>query len=138
MKTETTAFTHYGTFLSQVKDSQVQRVMIKAHRIDYTLLPQFGGEGFYTTPVGSGQELLELLRHHGVSFTLVPDTLTPGALWGLALSSGVLVGALALALKLSTSGGQSMGLGSAVGMGRSQARSYGRSQTKVTFADVAG
>ncbi|MFM7324889.1 MAG: AAA family ATPase, partial [Nodosilinea sp.] len=61
-----------------------------------------------------------------------------GALWGLALSSGVLVGALALAMKLSTSGGRPMGVGSAVGMGKSKARSYGRSQTRVTFADVAG
>jgi cell division protease FtsH len=138
MKTQTTAFTHYGTFLSQVKDGQVQRVVIKAHRIDYTLLPEFGGEGFYTNPTGSSQELLDLLRHHGVGFTLVPETLTPGALWGLALSSGVLVGALALAMKLSTSGGRSMGLGSAVGMGKSKARTYGGSQARVTFADVAG
>ncbi|MGB5975659.1 MAG: ATP-dependent zinc metalloprotease FtsH, partial [Nodosilinea sp.] len=60
----------------------------------------------------------------------------PAGIAGLIISSGMLVGALALAAKISRAGGG--GIGTAVGMGKSKARTYGKSKAGVTFADVAG
>jgi cell division protease FtsH len=137
MKTETASPSAYSLFVERVEQGQVQQVAIKPSRIEYSLKPQFGRQRFYTPFTGPTNELAELLRRHNVPFTLVPDSLTPAGIVGLVLSSGVLVGALALAMKFSSNGG-GVGAGAAMSMGKSKARSYGRSKTGVTFADVAG
>ncbi|HIK43276.1 MAG TPA: ATP-dependent zinc metalloprotease FtsH [Leptolyngbyaceae cyanobacterium M65_K2018_010] len=137
MKTETASASTYPVFVERVEQGQVQQVAIKPDRIEYTLKPQFGRQRFYTPLRGSTHELTQLLQRHQVPFIQVPDTLSPAGILGLVLSSGVLVGALALALKFSPSGG-GVGAGTAVGMGKSKARAYGRSKTGITFADVAG
>ncbi|WP_052050012.1 ATP-dependent zinc metalloprotease FtsH [Leptolyngbya sp. KIOST-1] len=134
MKTETPVQSTYSTFLEQVKTAQVQRVTMGRDRIDYTLKPEFGSRRYTTQPVGSTDEVMSQLKRQGVRVTLAPEPLPPAGIAGLIISSGMLVGALALAAKFSRAGG----VGTTVGMGKSKARSYGKSKTGVTFADVAG
>ncbi|MBE9156853.1 ATP-dependent zinc metalloprotease FtsH [Nodosilinea sp. LEGE 06152] len=137
MKTETPVQSAYSTFVEQVNQAQVQRVMIGRDRIDYTLKPEFGpkaGHRRYTTqPLGSTDEIVNQLKSQGVQVTIAPEPLPPAGIVGLIISSGMLVGALALAAKFSRAGG----VGTA-SMGKSKVRSYGKSKTGVTFADVAG
>ncbi|MBD2113038.1 MULTISPECIES: ATP-dependent zinc metalloprotease FtsH [Cyanophyceae] len=135
MKTETPLQSVYSTFVEQVNDAQVQRVTIERDRIDYTLKPEFGRRRYTTQPVGSTDEVISKLKSQGVQITIAPEPLPPASIAGLIISSGLLVGALALAAKFSSAGG---GVGTAVGMGKSKVRSYSKSKTGVTFADVAG
>ncbi|MBW4484187.1 MAG: ATP-dependent zinc metalloprotease FtsH [Tildeniella torsiva UHER 1998/13D] len=135
MKTETPMQAVYSTFVEQVNNAQVQRVTLGRNRIDYTLKPEFGHRRYTTQPIGSTDEVVSKLKSQGVRMTLAPEPLPPASIAGLIISSGMLVGALALAAKFSSAGG---GVGTAVGMGKSKARSYSKSKTGVTFADVAG
>lgn len=135
MKTETPLQSAYSTFVEQVDKAQVQRVTIGRDRIDYMLKPEFGRRRYTTQPVGSTDEVVSQLKRQGVQVAIAPEPLPPASIAGLIISSGLLVGALALAAKFSNAGG---GVGTAVGMGKSKARSYGKSKTGVTFADVAG
>lgn len=139
MKTETPVQSAYSTFVEQVNNAQVQRATIGRDRIDYTLKPEFGSKSsprrYTTQPIGSTDEVISKLKSQGVQTTIAPEPLPPASIAGLLISSGLLVGALALAAKFSSAGG---GVGTAVGMGKSKARSYGKSKTGVTFADVAG
>ncbi|MBD2232616.1 ATP-dependent zinc metalloprotease FtsH [Phormidium tenue] len=135
MKTETPLQSAYSTFVEQVNNAQVQRVTIGRDRIDYTLKPEFGRRRYTTQPVGSTDEVVSQLKRQGVQVAIAPEPLPPASIAGLIISSGLLVGALALAAKFSSAGG---GVGTAVGMGKSKVRSYSKSKTGVTFADVAG
>ncbi len=137
MKTETPSLSTYSTFVDQVTAAQVQRVMVGRDRIDYTLKPEFGRRRYYTRPVGSIDEVIGMLKDQGVEVAIAPEPLPPAGIAGLIISSGLLVGALALAAKFSSAGG-GVGAGTAMGMGKSKARSYGKTKTGVTFADVAG
>ncbi len=123
----------YSTFVEQVNHAQVQRVSLGRDRIDYTLKPEFGHHRYTTRPVGSTDEVVSTLKRQGISVTIAPEPLNPASIAGLIISSGLLVGSLALAAKVSRAGA-----GTAVGMGKSKARTYGKSKTDVTFADVAG
>jgi cell division protease FtsH len=156
MKSEFRSLSTYSTFLDQVKSSQVQQVVIKRDRIDYTLKPEFGGELFYTIPNGPTDTLLGVLRRHSVPFTRLDDNSgdTSGLVAGILLSAGMLAGMFAWLAKLNRadgSGGNSTGssfnnfgggfggLGVGMGMGKSNARVYNQAgKGKITFADVAG
>ncbi|WOB45211.1 ATP-dependent zinc metalloprotease FtsH [Thermoleptolyngbya oregonensis NK1-22] len=161
MKPDSRSLSTYSTFLDQVKSSQVQRVVIKRDRIDYSLKPELGGEQFYTLPNGPTDTLPGLLRRHGVPFTKLDDNGdTSGLVAGILLSTGMLVGMFAWLARLNQAGGGSNnsapgssfgsglgnnfgggfgGLGVGMGMGRSNARVYNQAgKGKVTFADVAG
>ena len=133
MNTKTPLQSAYSTFVEQVNHAQVQRVSLGRDRIDYTLKPEFGHHRYTTRPVGSTDEVVSTLKRQGISVTIAPEPLPPASLAGLIISSGLLVGSLALAAKVSRAGA-----GTAVGMGKSKARTYGKSKTGVTFADVAG
>ncbi|PSR18474.1 cell division protein FtsH [filamentous cyanobacterium CCP3] len=141
MKTDTVQ-SAYSTFLEQVNQAQVQQVTIgrdfrrdgKAERIDYTLKPEFGRQRYTTRPVGSTDEVVKTLKEQGVQFNLASEPLPTAGIVGLLISSGMMFGALALAAKFSRAGG----VGAATSMGKTKARSYGKSKTGVTFADVAG
>ena len=133
MNTKTPLQSAYSTFVEQVNHAQVQRVSLGRDRIDYTLKPEFGHHRYTTRPVGSTDEVVSTLKGQGISVTIAPEPLPPASLAGLIISSGLLVGSLALAAKVSRAGA-----GTAVGMGKSNARTYGKSKTGVTFADVAG
>ncbi|RMF62678.1 MAG: ATP-dependent zinc metalloprotease FtsH [Cyanobacteria bacterium J069] len=154
MKTESRSLSTYSTFLAQVKSSQVQQVVIKRDRIDYTLKPEFGGQHLYTHSAGATDDLPGLLRRHGVSFTTLQENGdTSGLVAGILLSTGMLVGLFAWLAKQNQAGGGGSnsgfggglgggfgGLGVGMGMGKSNARVYNQAagKGKITFADVAG
>ncbi|MDX2228784.1 MAG: ATP-dependent zinc metalloprotease FtsH [Leptolyngbyaceae cyanobacterium bins.349] len=134
MKTETSSQA-YRTFLEQIEAAKVQRVTIKRDRIEYTLKPQFGGR-FYSIKITEPiDDLPNLLTSHGVELTNSTGNLDTAGILGFLLSSGLLLGALAWVLKLSSAGG---GIGVGAGMGKSHARVYNQGKTGFTFADVAG
>jgi cell division protease FtsH len=135
MKTEYDSQSAYSQFIEQVKASQVQRVTIKPHQIEYTLKSEFGAQVYTTTqPIGSGEDLPSLLRAHGVDVVTLPNPVnTTAGLVSLLVSTGVLVGAFAWLMKFSQAG---TGVGPE--MGKSNARVYKSGKTGTTFADVAG
>jgi cell division protease FtsH len=135
MKPQTPLQSAYSTFVEQVEKAQVQRVTLYPDRIDYNLKPEFGRHRYTTQPVGSTDDVVSKLKRQGVRVAIAAEPLPPAGIAGLIISSGLLVGALALAAKFSSAGG---GVGTAVGMGKSKARTYGKTKTGVTFADVAG
>jgi cell division protease FtsH len=136
MKTETSSSSTYNEFIHQVQASQVQQVIIKLDRIEYSLKPEFGSQQYHTYPSSSIDQLIRLLQSHGVEVINLRDTSNAaGTLLGFLLSTGLLVGAFAWLMKLSNAGG---GIGVGMGMGKSNARVYNRGKTGITFADVAG
>ncbi|HEY9659619.1 MAG TPA: ATP-dependent metallopeptidase FtsH/Yme1/Tma family protein, partial [Allocoleopsis sp.] len=131
---DTRAASDYSKFVEQIQASQVQRVIIKSDRIEYTLKPEFGNQHYYTHLSGNRDDLLNLLRSYGVEFsTHANSAATLVDLISLLLSTGLLVGAFAWLMKFSQAGG---GVGMSVG--KSNARVYNQGKTGTTFADVAG
>jgi cell division protease FtsH len=136
MKTDTRSQTAYSKFIEQVKSAQVQRVILKPDRLEYSLKPKLGGQRYYTQLAEPIEELTVLLRQHAVEFiNLTDNAATPSSMVGLLLSLGMLVGTFAWLLKFNNSGG---GVGIGLGVGKSNARVYSRGKTGITFADVAG
>ncbi len=136
MKSATSSEFAYTQFIDQVKSAQVQRVTIKPDRIEYILKPEFGNQQCFTKPSGPVDNLPNLLQLHGVDFTTFANSAeTTAGLLGLILATGVLAGAFAWLLKLSSAGS---GVGVGMGMGKSNARVYNQGKTGITFADVAG
>jgi ATP-dependent Zn protease len=103
----------YGEFLTQVKADRVKKVTINPNRIEYIVATKTGKETYFTTPDSQSEDLPELLRSHGVEYT-VPnphaDNLL-GTLLGIVLPSLVAVGAGALLLKYTEDGNGVMGVG---------------------------
>jgi cell division protease FtsH len=131
----TISHTAYGEFLAQVKADRVKKVTINPHRIEYLVATETGAETYFTTPDLQSEDLPELLRLHGVEYT-VPNPPVDnflGALLGIVLPSLVAVGMGALLLKY-TEGGS----GGVMGVGKSKARVYAKGKTGIKFADVAG
>ncbi|MBV8887862.1 MAG: ATP-dependent zinc metalloprotease FtsH, partial [Chroococcidiopsidaceae cyanobacterium CP_BM_RX_35] len=135
MKTEVSSQSAYSNFIEQVKSSQVQQVIIKPDRLEYTLKPEFGSQRYYTKSSGQTDDLHSLLQSHNVEFITLPDnSVTTGGIMSLLLSAGMLVGTFVWLLKFSKAGGMDVG----IGMGKSKARTYSKGKSKITFADVAG
>lgn len=140
MKTATRSPIAYSSFVDQVKAGQVHQATIWPDRIDYVLKPEFGRKAYTTQPDGPVEVPTHLLQRHGVDVTVQSgDGLSPAGLLGLALTSGLLVGALAWAMRFSHTGG-GVGAGTAMGVGKRKAHSYSRGKTGpgIRFADVAG
>jgi cell division protease FtsH len=136
MKTDTRSQAAYSKFIEQVKSSQVQRVILKPDRIEYSLKPKLGGQRYSTQLAEPIEDLTALLRQHAVEvINLADNAATPSSMVGLLLSIGMLVGTFAWLLKFNNSGG---GVGIGLGVGKSNARVYSRGKTGMTFADVAG
>jgi cell division protease FtsH len=136
MKTDTRSQAAYSKFIEQVKSSQVQRVILKPDRIEYSLKPKLGGQRYSTQLAEPIEDLTALLRQHAVEvINLADNAATPSSMVGLLLSIGMLVGTFAWLLKFNNSGG---GVGIGLGVGKSNARVYNRGKTGMTFADVAG
>jgi cell division protease FtsH len=136
METETHSQSAYSQFIAQVKSSQVQRVIIKPDRIEYTLKPEFGSYNYHTKPSQQSEALTDLLQSQGVEYTTGPaPSTTTETILGLLISAGALVGTFAFLMKFSNSGG---GISVDMGMGKSKARIYNQNKTGITFADVAG
>ena len=124
----------YGEFLEQVKANRVQKVTINPDRIEYIVATEAGEETYFTTADPNAEDLQELLRSHGVEYTVKnpPADNWLGALLGIVLPSLVAVGAGALLLKYTEDGNGVMGVG------KSKARVYGKGKTGIKFTDVAG
>ncbi|NEQ53089.1 MAG: ATP-dependent metallopeptidase FtsH/Yme1/Tma family protein [Leptolyngbya sp. SIO3F4] len=141
MKTATIVHAAYSTFVEQVKNQKVQRVILKPNRIDYSLKPAFGFKRFYTTPpVDNTDDISALLSQYQVDVVTPADNSgVVASMMALLLSSGALMGTLAWLLKNSPSG-------SAMSAGKTKARTYSPTpaktkhgnKTTVTFTDVAG
>jgi cell division protease FtsH len=136
METETRSQSAYSQFITQIKSKEVQRVIIKPERIEYTLKPEFGSHNYYTQPSRQTEELSGLLQSYEVEYITLPDhSTTVESILGWLISAGALVGTFAFLMKFSKAGG---GIGVARGMSQSKARVYNQGQTGITFADVAG
>jgi cell division protease FtsH len=125
----------YSEFISQVKASQVARVVIQPNRVEYQLQ---NGDRHYTTLLGQTQDLTDLLREHNVQFTIENTALASPGLGGLItllVSSGLMIGTWVWLARFVES---SSGAGGVMGVGKSKARVYGKGKTGVTFDDVAG
>jgi len=136
MKTETRLQSPYSQFIEQVKSSQVQRVIIKPDRLEYTLKSKFGNRQYYTEFSGQKEDISEFLRSNGVEYTTQTDNSgNVEGIFSLLLGAGLLAGTFAALMKFSD-GGSGVGMG--MGMGKSKARVYNQGKTGITFADVAG
>jgi cell division protease FtsH len=135
---ETISHATYSEFLQQIKGRQVHYVTIAGDRITYRLKPAFGAKHYETVLNGNTVDLQTLLRGEGVEFT-TPQTNAGavGALFGLLVSAGMLVGAMAWLAKFSEAG-NGFGNGIGGGMGKSKAKVYANGKTGMKFADVAG
>ncbi|MBW4659496.1 MAG: ATP-dependent zinc metalloprotease FtsH [Drouetiella hepatica Uher 2000/2452] len=123
----------YSKFIEQIKSAQVQRVVIKPDRIEYSLKPEFGGQHYSTQSSGNTDDLPSLLQSHNVEFTRSENTATAAGVMGMMLSVGMLVGTFAWLMKFSNAGA-----GVGMGVGKSNPRTYSQGKTGMTFADVAG
>ncbi len=128
---ETIPYSHFETYL---EDGAIAEVVIGSSTISGTFTtPQEGKTGFLTTPVPP--DLAERLSETGVTFSgKVENT------WFTTLLSWVLPALLFVGIWMflirRMGGGQSMG--GMMSIGKSKAKVYVESDTKVTFADVAG
>ena len=124
----------YGDLIAAVKSNRVKQVTIGYNRIEYTVISENGEETYYTIPDRFAESLPELLQANGVEYTVQnqPNESWLGTLLAVVIPPLVAVGAGALLLKYTESGGGVMGVG------KSKARSYAQGKTGVKFADVAG
>ncbi len=124
----------YGEFLAQVKADRVKKVTIDLNRIEYIVATEIGEETYFTISESPSRNLPELLRSHGVEYTVKnpPADKWLGALIGVVLPSLIAVGAGALLLKYTEDGN------GVLGVGKSKARVYGKGKTGIKFTDVAG
>jgi cell division protease FtsH len=124
----------YGDFLAAVKTNRVKQVTISPNRIEYTVVSENSEATYFTTPDLLAESLPDLLQANGVEYTVQnpPADSWLGTLLAVVLPPLVAVGAGALLLKYTESGGGVMGVG------KSKARSYAQGKTGVKFADVAG
>ncbi|TYB81141.1 ATP-dependent zinc metalloprotease FtsH [Maritimibacter fusiformis] len=124
----------YSQFETYLENGAIAEVVIGSSTISGTFTtPQEGKTGFLTTPVPP--DLAERLSETGVTFSgKVENT------WFTTLLSWVLPALLFVGIWLflirRMGGGQSMG--GMMSIGKSKAKVYVESDTKVTFADVAG
>lgn len=136
METQTRSQSAYSQFITQVKSKEVQRVIIKPERIEYTLKPEFGSHNYYTQPSRQTEELSGLLQSYEVEYTTESDpSTTAESILGWLISAGAIVGTFAFLMKFSKVGG---GIGVGRGISQSKARVYNQGKTGITFADVAG
>lgn len=125
----------YGDFLAAVKTNLVKQVTISPNRLEYTIASENSEETYFTIPDRLAENLPELLKAHGVDYTVknLPSESWLGTLLAVVLPSLVAVGAGALLLKYTENGG-----GGVLGVGKSKARVYAKGKTGIKFADVAG
>jgi len=132
MNTQTITESTYSQFVERIKSNQVEKVINKGARLEYVLTSEYQNKKYSTKTPLKIKELLSLLETHGVEY--VPSTTQANStetIVGLLLSAGVLAGTFAWLLKLSNSGGVSLG------MNRSQPKYYNQGNTGVGFADVS-
>jgi cell division protease FtsH len=139
MKTEPRAQSSYSALVDYIKTAQVERVVLRGDRIEFTLKPEFGSRELYTYAYGKISELTRLLQQYGVSFTTVADNSAAAGIAAFLVSSGLLAATLAVISRVNNSGtGGNVGVGMGMGVGKTTAKKYDKTKGKITFADVAG
>jgi cell division protease FtsH len=139
MKTASHKESSYSSFVDQIKSGQVQHVIFKSNRIEYTLNPEVSRQRFYTQAVQKADEIRSLLKEHGIKFTTADNN--PDAalgMLGLALTTGLMAAGVALFTRMNNTGSGGLGVGMGMGVRKSQPKKYDKIKGKITFADVAG
>jgi cell division protease FtsH len=127
----------YREFLTEITANRVEKVGIGVGEIEGTF--RFHPDStattktFTTVPVEEDKELLSLLEKHGVAYKGVVPSPWPRLIsWVLPMA--VLIGLWFFIIRR-MSGGASGGM---MSIGKSKAKVYVETDTKVTFADIAG
>ena len=124
----------YSQFEAYLDDGAIEQVTIGSSRISGTFRsPQDGKTGFVTTPVTP--DLAERLNETGVTYTGAVENTWFTTLLSWVLPALFFVGIWVFAIRR-LGGGQ--GMSGMMSIGKSKAKVYVESDTKVTFANVAG
>ena len=124
----------YSQFESYLDDGVIEKVTIGSSTIRGTFTNAIDGKtGFVTTPVTP--DLADRLNKTGVTYSGAVENTWFTTLLSWVLPALFFVGIWVFAIRR-MGGGQ--GMGSMMSIGKSKAKVYVESDTKVTFADVAG
>ncbi len=124
----------YSQFETYLEDGLIDEVTIGSTRITGTFAePQDGKTGFVATPVAP--ELAQRLNDTGVTYTGAVENTWFTTLLSWVLPALIFVGIWVLLIRRMGGGA---GMGGMLAIGKSKAKVYVESDTKVTFADVAG
>ncbi|WP_323035790.1 ATP-dependent zinc metalloprotease FtsH [Pararhodobacter sp.] len=124
----------YSQFETYLDQGVIENVVIGSNTISGTFAsPQAGKTGFVTTPVTP--ELADRLQGTGVTYSGAVENTWFTTLLSWVLPALFFVGIWMFALRRMGGGG---GVGGMMAIGKSKAKVYVESDTKVTFADVAG
>jgi cell division protease FtsH len=126
----------YSEFLQQVEQGQVERAAISETEVTGELRGDEDSAGFVTVrpPGVDEQELLDLLRQNGVTFTGQQPSAFSNFLFSWILPILILVAIWGFVFRRMAGGGAA----SALNLGRRGVKIYDRKDLKTTFADVAG
>ncbi|MCB1347987.1 MAG: ATP-dependent zinc metalloprotease FtsH [Maritimibacter sp.] len=124
----------YSQFETYLEDGAIEEVVIGSATIKGTFKnPQEGKTGFVTTPVAP--DLADRLNETGVTYTGAVENTWFTTLLSWVLPALFFVGIWMFAIRRL---GRSQSMGGMMAIGKSKAKVYVESDTKVTFADVAG
>ncbi|TNF21424.1 MAG: ATP-dependent metallopeptidase FtsH/Yme1/Tma family protein [Rhodobacteraceae bacterium] len=124
----------YSQFETYLAEGVVDEVVIGSTSISGTFtLPQGGKTGFVTRPVEP--ELAERLSDTGVTYSGAVENTWFSTLLSWVLPALFFVGIWIFAIRRMSG---SQGIGGMMSIGKSKAKVYVESDTRVTFADVAG
>lgn len=124
----------YSQFETDIDKGKIKDVTIGADRIEGTYAkPHDGKTGFITTPVSP--ELVARLKDTGVTFTGARENTFLTSLMAWVLPALLFIGIWVFVIRR-MAGRQ--GMGGLMSIGKSKAKVFVESDTKVTFEDVAG
>ncbi len=124
----------YSQFESWVEDGKITQVTVRYDSIDGELRAPAANEPRKFTTVRVDPDLADRLKQKGVTVTGMPAESWFGALTGWILPLLLVYLFMSFLFRRAGSGG----LGSYLSVGKSKARLYVETATRVTFADVAG
>lgn len=137
-KTQTTQVIAYSEFLDHLKQGRVAELTILGTTIQGTYkdaLPD-GRKAFVTHRVD--EELVKSLQQYGVKFTAVEESTWLRDVLSWILPALIFVGIWVFVMRRMAGGLGGMGGSGALSIGKSKAKVYMETHTRVTFNDVAG
>jgi cell division protease FtsH len=137
-KTKTTEVIAYSEFLENLKQGRIAELTILGSTIQGTYkdaLPD-GRKAFVTHRVD--EDLAKQLQQYGVKFTAVEESTWLRDLLSWILPALIFVGIWVFVMRRMAGGMGGMGGGGVLSIGKSKAKVYMETHTKVTFNDVAG